>query len=575
MIALLLVLALDDPWFPLEEGSVWIYSGDWTVEVEGVENNLTILKSTQGGRSERRWISVTSDGVWVHRIDDRKLDRPALLLKLPLRTGDRWETLGLSYVVDESKVTATGTTAHGAIVIESWYERDRGLVKEIRTIGGVATTHELVKRTTRATCPSCKAKLVGGAKFCHECGATVGTKAAEIPTTFRIRVDEKKYEIRYSDFTFGWAGAQCEIHGVDSTAGGVVTHYISGMRAEVFADWRENSWKTSEGIRNVRRLKSETLANGGVRREIVLEYQAQDYHYLEVFLARGSRNIELVLWAPETVWEDFRDDFYGISDTFSCERRWTCPSCEAAVQPEDAKCACGATLVTPNEDLNRLARKWGIQIVVDPGKIYPRKTASGNAITAKAAPKKAIEEFCAILARELAAYPDEFFRQLELERMVLCRELRRDGAEFGGLSEYDTDTIHFEITQGKELKHYQTSKVHHEIFHFLDYRDDATIDKDDAWDKLNPSGFKYDSARSGWFGFEEKNPGFLNTYSMTAIGEDKAEIFGHLAVRAAEMETRAGKDKVIRRKIDRMKELVRSYCPQLDDAFWDRLDDGR
>jgi hypothetical protein len=231
------------------------------------------------------------------------------------------------------------------------------------------------------------------------------------------------------------------------------------------------------------------------------------------------------------------------------------------------------TLVSPNEELNRLLRKHGIQIVVDPGKIYPRKTASNNAITAKAAPKKAIEDFCALLASELAPYPAEFFQQLGLERIVLCRDLRRDGTDYGGLSEYDTDTIHFEITQGKDLKHYQSSKIHHELFHFIDYRDDATIERDDAWEKLNPSGFKYDANRSGFWGFDDKNAGFLNTYSMTAVSEDKAEIYGHLAVRAEQLEERALTDKVIRRKIQRMKELVRAYCPKLDDEFWNGLRD--
>lgn len=572
---LLLLLALDDPWFPLEEGAVWTYSGDWTVEVERVEKPYTILKSTQGGRVERRWVSVTSDGVWVHRIDDQTLDRPALLLKLPLREGDTWEALGLSYQAGkDGKVVATGRTAHGAITIESWYEREKGLVKEIRTIGGVATVHELRSRATREACPKCKAGLARGAKFCQECGAKIGAAEKKAPSNgISIQVDEKKFEIRREDFTFGWAGTVLELAGKDGVGGGVVTHYISGMKPEVFADWRENSWKTTEGVRNVKRVKSEAFRKTWVRREIVLEYEFQEYHYLEVFGLRGSRNVELALWAPEAVWDDVKDDFYAISETLAFERIWSCPACAATVKPEDDACRCGATLVTPNGDLNKLARKWGIQIVVDVGSIYPRKTASGHTIDGKTAPKKSVEEFCALMAAELAAYPDDFFRQLELERIVLCRDLRRNGDEFGGLSEYDTDTIHYEITQGKDLKFYQSSKIHHELFHFIDYRDDADIDRDESWEKLNASGFKYDANRSGWWGFEEKNPGFLNTYSMTAVGEDKAEIYGHLAVRPGQMEERGVKDKVVRKKIQRMKELVKKYCPSLDDEFWKALAD--
>jgi len=116
--------------------------------------------------------------------------------------------------------------------------------------------------------------------------------------------------------------------------------------------------------------------------------------------------------------------------------------------------------------------------------------------------------------------------------------------------------------------------IHHEFFHIVDLLDDGQLYEDERWAKLNPPGFKY-----GPGGINLQNdptvtepgkdtPGFLNRYAASGVEEDKAEVFAHLMVEAKEMKDRAAKDKYLRAKIDRMKELLAEFTPTVDAKFW-------
>ncbi|MBI2900315.1 MAG: zinc ribbon domain-containing protein [Planctomycetes bacterium] len=451
--------------------------------------------------------------------------------------------------------------------------------------GGAAPCHGPALapvQESQDACPGCGTRTVPRAKFCHECGKDLRPKARDTSSFhqpdlgIRLSVPPETYGIRTADFKHKWAGTQCEIDGKDGQVGGVVTYYVWGATAGAFADWREESWKTTQGVKSVRRVKEDRKIRrpygDWIRREYIVEYEDNEWHYLEVFVGRGSRNIELALWAPEAVFEEVRDDLYKISDTLDYARVRRCPLCKADVKADAKSCAgCEASLEAPDADLERLLRKHDIQLVTDASKYYPVKTASGHTLEARAVPRKTVERFCKILARELARYPAEFWRKLRLERIVLCRQLKRSGTGYGGLSEYDSDTIHFEITEGWDVGRFMTSKVHHELFHFVDYRDDLTIEKDDAWEKLNPTGFKYDAAKGGFGGFDQTQKGFINTYAQSGLCEDKAEIYAWLVAYPKGMEARGENDEVIRTKAARMKELVRAYCGELDDDFWASL----
>jgi hypothetical protein len=70
----------------------------------------------------------------------------------------------------------------------------------------------------------------------------------------------------------------------------------------------------------------------------------------------------------------------------------------------------------------------------------------------------------------------------------------------------------------------------------------------------------------------DKYPGFLNHYSTTGVEEDKAEVFANLIFDAAYVAERAKKDKVLATKIERMKELLTKFCPEMNQKFWTKVE---
>ncbi len=59
---------------------------------------------------------------------------------------------------------------------------------------------------------------------------------------------------------------------------------------------------------------------------------------------------------------------------------------------------------------------------------------------------------------------------------------------------------------------------------------------------------------------------------MTHVLEDKAELYSYLIMDHKMVRVRAGKDPVVAKKVARMKEIARTFCPKMDDAFWKALD---
>ena len=69
----------------------------------------------------------------------------------------------------------------------------------------------------------------------------------------------------------------------------------------------------------------------------------------------------------------------------------------------------------------------------------------------------------------------------------------------------------------------------------------------------------------------DKYSGFLNYYSTTGVEEDKAEVFANLIVDPAYVENRIKNDAVLRAKVKMMQKLLRSFCPDVNAAFWKRV----
>jgi len=207
------------------------------------------------------------------------------------------------------------------------------------------------------------------------------------------------------------------------------------------------------------------------------------------------------------------------------------------------------------------------------------------------------------LVHELNVYPHEALRRTRIEQIVLCTDLlighrkqKASGTLMVGLNY--VDTIFFDVQAFRDNL-FGRRTIHHELFHAIDYHDtwEGLIDTD--WRKLQGKDYSYelDSAVEfqtmkrrnpqeiesprfddpyDWLtGKPSSTPGFLTEYAKYNTAEDKAEVFSHMVTSYDEVMTRAGRDAILNRKVERMKELMLHFCDELNDSFWQHLSNRR
>lgn len=375
----------------------------------------------------------------------------------------------------------------------------------------------------------------------------------------------KGYSIRTEELQFKWQGALCEIVSDDGRVGGVLYHSSAGWSVRALAAWREKSLREAPGTESLKVVRDDPVRRSPgdwIVRELILGFNQTEFHYLDLYAAKGRHNVELVLWT--TQWEARRDSMEKILSYLELRDAWTCPACGAGIRDPYTCRRCGK--FEPPE-----AARWralGVQVVTDASKIYPVKCKNGNVIGGGPSASKKVAEYVERALKEWSRYPDGLVKRLGIERVVFSSQVTLNGKVVGGLTDQDSATIHMPVIENETVPLFFEESIHHELFHVLDLRDDGLPTSDPAWEKLNPSEFRYDPATPASGRFEDDLQGFLNTYSMTGVGEDKAEVFGQLMIRGRAVKARAAKDALLDRKVARIRELAKAYHEKLDDAFW-------
>lgn len=226
-------------------------------------------------------------------------------------------------------------------------------------------------------------------------------------------------------------------------------------------------------------------------------------------------------------------------------------------------------------EIEKIAKIYQLEIVTaDP--TFPVKTTYGT-ISGRNAGKKELQDYISLFCSEFGLYPPDLVERSQLKRIVLCSELLFADQRRNAIPDYEHDTLYLDVSRGSYSKTYLRKVIHHEFFHIIDYLDDGSVYKDDRWEALNPPDFKYGSGGKDAQDTQQtslltdKFPGFLNHYSTTASEEDKAEVFANLIVDSRYVENRAKKDRVLNAKLERMKELLITFCPEMNDTFWAKV----
>jgi hypothetical protein len=185
-----------------------------------------------------------------------------------------------------------------------------------------------------------------------------------------------------------------------------------------------------------------------------------------------------------------------------------------------------------------------------------------------------LQNYVPLFQSEFTIYPRALIEHALLKRVVLCEDLAFEGQRRSAVPDFEHDTLYLDVARGTHQPQYQRKVIHHEFFHIIDYRDDGQIYTDERWSSLNRPDFKYGTG--GKFAQDqpdtgvltEKFPGFLNHYSTTGVQEDKAEIFAYMIVEPTYIAKRTKTDPVLKAKVQRMRELLADFCPEMDEEFW-------
>jgi hypothetical protein len=184
-----------------------------------------------------------------------------------------------------------------------------------------------------------------------------------------------------------------------------------------------------------------------------------------------------------------------------------------------------------------------------------------------------------VLRDELGLYPKAIFSKAGVRRIVLVERLLDGGfwnaERVGGVAWYQRacivlDIDHLESDPGqRQLR----AAIHHELFHCVDHAL-GTIRHDAEWVSLNDPLFRYAHVgRPGSAAVVVKKapppPGVISAYALTNAAEDKADLYSYLVIVPSYVEERSQSDAIVRRKVARLKERVRAFCPEVDGGFWE------
>lgn len=197
-----------------------------------------------------------------------------------------------------------------------------------------------------------------------------------------------------------------------------------------------------------------------------------------------------------------------------------------------------------------------------------------------------------LLNEELSIYDPEVVRQSQLQRLILCNNLRHNGERVNGLAEvgrFVVDSLVFNASAITKSWERARATLHHELFHAIDYRDDTAHFIDPGWRQLNGVDYKYndslqftageyfsDAVYFPRFDFRqlEKTPGgFLNEYATESVAEDKAVTYSWMIIRYHDLQAIMKKDDVVNAKVHYLQDLLAKFHPSFDEHFWRRVND--
>lgn len=271
---------------------------------------------------------------------------------------------------------------------------------------------------------------------------------------------------------------------------------------------------------------------------------------LEVYdLQTGRRTAQLQLEGTGAAWGFCTDDSGKIWFLLQAEQQTVCCWDPAQSPIEDETCYLSGhyTADAPDEaglaqcraTAQQLGDRYGVSIYLWPEDAAP--VPEDYSFTAEYQ-VPTLQRMLEQLEAALSGFPEGFFAQAAQYsdsgrlQITLVRSLEGIGADTlttaTGIQYWQGAEACIALADDLQLEQY----FYHELFHIIDNRVLGTSTAFDDWDSLNPDGFAYDNSyvenldRSGDAYLDGSLRAFIDTYSMSYPGEDRARIFEYAMI---------------------------------------------
>ena len=211
----------------------------------------------------------------------------------------------------------------------------------------------------------------------------------------------------------------------------------------------------------------------------------------------------------------------------------------------------------------RLAASHGVEILH--ADVEVELTLDNGVVTAGPAEERALAAATVLVVDELTRLPAELLKKSGLARVMLVTDLAEERRAIPSLPNYNRSLM-LDVDASPA---FMRRLLHHEVFHFIDLADDGEVLRDPAWERLNPPGFRYGAGGRAMrepsaSALSREFPGFATRYAMSAIEEDKAELFAFLVTEPAALRDMAREDAHLAAKIAALQACLARLVPGLD-----------
>ncbi len=239
-----------------------------------------------------------------------------------------------------------------------------------------------------------------------------------------------------------------------------------------------------------------------------------------------------------------------------------------------------STLEYQKERLTLFLKTYNVTPYILPfeGSSYANKWSKWDYLTENDG--KTLKKYVDIFIDEWSKYPVEWVKKSNLKAIAFVKNLNVVNQNRAAMPDAYGEVLYFDIGYGRYGELYQQSTIHHEYYHMIEENYFGSFYyKDPKWNAFNEKGFQYKAG--GYLAYEDgeyqhKNhpkKGFLDTYSMYGLEEDKAQVYAYLmTTEYHEMFIEWIKtDSILKNKMEYMKSFIKEKCLDMDNNYFEKI----